>query len=299
MKIGDFVISIGITLVVLFISISLSRRKAPAETYTVQCGELTLSHLAPRISLGMDVPARLDVSVAGGLLPDSATLFVYLRPADSPADTVFKRAPMLTVTGEGLTYRRDLRNSGTGKKFEYFIQLVAPKDSTLVDTILAAIPAAHMADPKAVLSVRFEGAAPSRLLYTHVGVMFAAFCLMVLAVLSSLTYPKDSGAITRAARFAAAVVLLLLIGVFGIGTKIELAMYGSSWSGIPVGGNLTDSAAAILFLYWAVVVLILRKQIVNVESSEELITQRVQLLLIVGVALAAVAYLIPHGAGRI
>ncbi|MGB5107732.1 MAG: hypothetical protein WBP29_11070 [Candidatus Zixiibacteriota bacterium] len=299
MKIGDIVISLGISLVILFASIALSRRQTPPQTYTTQSGELTLTHTAPQLIVGKDVPARLDVEVTGGLLPDSATLFVYLRPTESAADTAFKRAPMLTIIGEGLIYRRDLTNSGIGKNFEYFIQLIAPSDSTFADTVLATIPAERQTNPKSLLTVRFEGSAPKSLLYSHVALMFAAFCLMILAVLSSMTYPKDPGALTRAGRMSVLVVLLLLIGVFGIGAKIELVMYGSSWSGVPVGGNLTDTASAILLLYWAVVVLILRKQIVSAESSEELITQRVQILLIIGAALAAVCYLIPHGAGRV
>ena len=299
LKIGEIVISLGITLAVLFIAISLSRRETAPENYTVPWGELNLTHTAPETVIGRIAPARLEVAVTGGLLPDSASIFVYLRPADSPADTAFKRAPMLTVIGEGLRYRRDLNNAGIGKKFEYFIRLVAPKDSTLADTVLATIPQQRTVDGKSVITVRFEDVRPTKLIYSHVAVMFAAFCLMLLAAFSSLSYPKDPRSITRAARLAVAVVSLLLVGIFGIGTKIELAMYGSSWSGFPSGGNLTDTGAAILLLYWSVVVLILRKQIINVESSEELITKRVQLLLIIGTVLAAICYLIPHGTGRV
>lgn len=299
MKIGDTIIALGITLAVLFVSLSLSRREIPAVDYSVLYNGLTLTHSAVEATRGELAPARLEVKIDGGLLPDSSTLFVYLRPADSPADTAFRRAPMLTVPGEGLVYRRDLLSQGTGKKFEYFIQLIAPKDSTLADTVLATIPAAHNSDPTRLLSVIFEGTPPRKILIARVIVMFAALFLMLLAMLSALAYPKDDSAFVRAGRLAFVCFLLLVVGVFLLGTKIGLATNGLAWNGLPVGTNLGDTASALLVLFWLVVVMVLRKQIFKGVDSEELIGQRVKLLLIAGVVLGIITALIPDGIGRL
>ncbi len=299
MKIGDFVIALGITLAVLFVSLSLSRREITAESRSAQYNELTLTHSATPIVRGSGIPARLEVRIAGGLLPDSSSLFVYLRPAHSAADTAFKRAPMLTVPGEGLLYRRDLTNQAAGKEFEYFIQLVAAKDSTLADTILASIPTEQQRNDRAVLSVRFEGSPPKTLLTMHIIFMFMALLLMVMALLSALYFSKVSRSFMWAARLSLAALASLIIGVFFLGTRLETATYGSAWSGFPAGTNLTDTIAVLIVLYWLVIVLVMRRQILTAETAEELLPRRVQMLIIVGTALAIVAYLIPHGTGRI
>ncbi len=299
MKFGDIIIAVGITLAVLFVSLSLSRRDLPTKDYHVTYGGLTLTHTAAAVTRGELAPARLEVKVEGGLLPDSSTLFVYLRPADSPADSAFRRAPMLTVPGGGLVYRRDLLSQGTGKKFEYSIRLVAPKDSTMADTVLATIPEENISDPSAVLSVLFAGTPPRKILIARLAVMFAAFLLMLLAMLSSLAHPKDPGAFVRAGRLAFIGLLLLLVGVLLLGTKIGLATNGHAWSGAPLGTNLSDSVSAILMLFWLVVVLVLRRQIFKGASSEDLIGRRIQYLFIAGVVLAVITALIPDGIGSL
>lgn len=299
MKIGDIIIAFGVTLAILFVSISLSRQEFEATDYTASHEGLTLTHSAPEFTKGELAPARLDVKVDGGLLPDSSTLFVYLRPANSPADTAFRRAPMLTVPGEGLVYRRDLLNQGTGKRFEYFIQLIAPKDSTLADTVLATIPSEHSTNSPMVLNVLFKGTPPRNITIARLAVMFTALLLMLLASLSSMAYPKDSGAITRAGRLSFISVLLVLIGVFLLGTKVGLATSGQAWSGFPLGHSLSDTASALLVIYWMTVILILRKQIFKSESAEDLVSRRIQLLLASGVVLAIITVLIPNGIGQI
>lgn len=299
MKFGDIIIAVGITLAVLFASLSLSKRDIPTTEYSTAYDGLTMTHTAAEVTRGELAPARLEVKVEGGLLPDSSTLFVYLHPANSPADTAFRRAPMLTVPGEGLVYRRDLLSQGTGKKFEYYIRLVAPKDTTMADTVLATIPEGNISNPRAVLSVLFEGTPPKKILIARIAVMFAGFLLLVLSMLSSMTYPKDPGAFVRAGRLALVGLLLLLVGVLLLGTKIGLATNGQAWSGVPLGSNLSDSVSAVLILFWLIVVLILRRQIFKGESSEELIGRRIQYLLVAGVVLAVITALIPGGIGRL
>ena len=298
MKIGDFVIALGLTLAVLFIALSLSRREIPSRELTSKFEDLTITHTAFAIARGDSAPARIDVEVDGGLLPDSATLFLYLRPANSPAGTNFKRAPMLTVPGPGLTYRRELTYQGIGKEYEYYIRLVAPKDSTGADTVLAAIPAEDQTEATNLLTVRFEGSAPRGVLIAHIAAMFGALMAMVLAVMAALSYPKLPTGFMWAARMSLFALVLLVIGVVGFGVKIEKAMYGSGWSGFPVGGNITDTASVLVILYWLVVVVILSGELASAETSEDLLPQRIRMLLIIGAALAAVSYLIPHGLGR-
>lgn len=298
MKFGDFVIALGITLAVLFIALSLSRSETPSRELTTNYEELTLSHKSFSISRGDSTPARIDVRVEGGLLPDSSTLFLYMRPAKSPEGTNFRRAPMLTVPGEGLIYRRELTFQGIGKEYEYYIRLVAPKDSTRADTVLAAIPAESQFEASTLLTVRFEGEARRSLQIAHITIMFIALLAMMLAVLAALSYPKLATGFSWAARMSLLALSLLIIGVFGLGTKIEKAMYGSSWSGFPVGGNVTDTASALVALYWLVVVLILRGELFSSEGSGDLLPRRIRMLLIIGAALAVVSYLIPHGLGR-
>lgn len=295
MKFGEIVIAAGITLLVLFVVLYSTKHEEPAVEYSTQYRDLLLMHSAYSVSKGIGAPARFDISVAGGLLPDSSTLSVLVRPVGSTADTTFRKAPMLTVPGEGLVYRRDLVFPGVGKEFEYYFRLEAPKDSTMVDTTLATIPESQGSTPSTLLRVRFEGGISKSLRVGYLILMFAALFLLMLAMVLMLPYPKDPSALTRAIRLTSAALLMLVVGVFVFGTKIESALFGTGWKAFPLGSDLSDTVSLLVVLFLSFIVVSFWKAVLRSDvAASKISPATTRLLFMIAAAAVAAGYLVPH-----
>lgn len=298
MRIGEIGIALGATLVVLFLAMFMARREAPAAKFEARWENLTLTHENKPLVKGIFAPTALDVRVEGGLLPDSAELNLLVRP-QKQAGAAFRAAPMLTVPGEGLLYRRELKNQDIGRGYEYYFRLTAPKDSTGADTTLAVLPEGHARDSSAVMSVFFVGKPQSGVLIGHIAMMFAALFCALLATLRALD--TDSVIVRRrgTAVFVVAAAILLLAGVFIFGPRVEMQTYGVAWSGFPNGTNLTSSLSLVVFIVWLVFAVSLKGTLLDNDPAKDWIKpQQLRLTLIVGLSLMVISYLIPHGAGR-
>jgi hypothetical protein len=236
------------------------------------------------------------------LLPDSGSLAVYLRPyfrgaTVEPAE--FKSAPMLTVPGEGLVYRRELVNQGVGSEFEYYLRLSAVMDSTGIDSTLATIPAQFLQDRSSTLKIRFEGKPNSIVLIAHIACMYAALLAVFLAVFSGLA---DKNASNLSVRFGKLILLatsLLLVGVFLLGTVVERQSYGTFWSGVPIGTNMTDTYSLLLCLYWVGLLVCLKGSALGNNPAKDLVSRpTARALAVVGLIAMIIVFLIPHGTGR-
>ncbi len=303
MRIAEFLIALGGTLIVLFLALFLSKREIPTVVYDTAWNDLTLRHTNQRTVIGKDESARFDVEVIGGLLPDSGALAVYLRPYFHGATGVpaeFKSAPMLTVPGEGLVYRRELVNQGVGSEFEYYLRLSAIVDSTGTDSTLATIPAQFLLDQSSTLKIRFEGKPNSIVLVAHIAFMYAALLIVFLAVFSGLADKNTANLSARCGKLVLVATALLLVGVFILGTVVERQSYGTFWSGIPVSTNLTDTYSLLLCLYWVGLLVCLKGSAFKSNPERDLISrQTARILTVVGLIGMIVIFLLPHGTGRI
>ncbi len=303
MRIAEFLIALGGTLIVLFFALFLSKREIPKVIYDAAWNDLTLRHTNQRTVVGKDESARFDVEIVGGLLPDSGSLAVYLRPyfrgaTGEPAE--FKSAPMLTVPGEGLVYRRELVNQGVGSEFEYYLRLSAIVDSTGTDSMLATIPSQFLQDRSSTLKIRFEGKPNSIVLVAHIACMYAALLAVFLAVFSGLADKNASNLSTRLGKLVLLATALLVVGVFLLGTVVERQSYGTFWSGVPVGTNMTDTYSLLLCLFWVGMLVCLKGSAFKSNPEKDLISrQTARILIVVGLIAMIIVFLIPHGTGRI
>jgi hypothetical protein len=298
MRIGEITIALGTTLVVLFLSMFMARREAPPIEYRAQWDELTFTHLNHPVVKGAFAPSALDVRVDGGLLPDSAVLALFVRPQTGTASP-YRMAPMLTVPGEGLTYRRELKNQDIGRGYDYYFRLSGPKDSTGADTTLMLIPERRRNDSTAAISVFFVGKPESGVLIGHLGTMFAALFCAVLATMGALDSERLAARRRGIAMLIALTVVFLIIGLFILGPRVEMQTYATAWSGFPNGSNWTSTASLIVFLYWLLFAVALKGTLLGGESNRDWVAPaRVRPLLFLGAAGMIISYLIPHGLGR-
>lgn len=102
-----------------------------------------------------------------------------------------------------------------------------------------------LADGKPVV-IRFKGHVPLSLLLAHVLVMFAAMLLSTRAGLASLD-KKDHPRL-----FGAWTLLFLFLGGFVLGPVVQKLAFGSWWTGVPFGWDLTDNKTLIALVIWIV-----------------------------------------------
>lgn len=287
LKAAEYIIAAGITLAALFFSLSLTRQKTATDV-TAQWGELSFTHTPQPVAV---TDAHLLVSVEGGLLPDSTILRLRLRSAAwlrSVADVEFRKADLLTVPGEGLNYRRDLSHQGKGKRFEYYFELVDPRDS-----VLMTLPASK----DSLLSIRFEG--ETSVAVTG-GVRILESLALFLAGISLLQVVNPTAGGLDYRRFllltsfwAGARMLATLLGAMALGSA-----FGTAWRGFPIGVHhpqTIEAVASLVALLTVVAVLSTRKRV----DEEEHLPPPVQVRAMTGISflLTFVAAVLPWRLG--
>ena len=94
--------------------------------------------------------------------------------------------------------------------------------------------------------IRFKGHVPLGVLLAHVIVMFAAMLLSTRAGLAALDKTD------RPRVFAFWTIVLLFVGGFVLGPLVQKLAFGTWWTGVPLGWDLTDNKTLIAMVIWIV-----------------------------------------------
>jgi len=126
-------------------------------------------------------------------------------------------------------------------KLEYYIVLQKGDDSV-------SFPVEH------TVVIRFKGAVPKSILFTHVLLMFLTMLLSTMAGLMALTkHPRQK-------TYGLIAFFLLLAGGMILGPVVQKYAFGELWTGVPLGWDLTDNKTLIAFIFWMIAVLGNRKK---------------------------------------
>jgi hypothetical protein len=296
MKTSKIVLAILITMALLFVARRASQRQVPVFTATTSYGELTLSHSCSHIFKGDNTAADLDVTVTGGLLPEDALLAIYYEPrtmdavktANPPA-----RVEAITIPGHNLVYRVSVPNQGRGSEFSYRFQL-----ENAAGRVLATIPEVESKDKPKQFWFRFEGPRSTVLLIGHIVCMFGSFLLMVMVLSTAFEDVKNKAVRIRLGKQTLWATVFLFLGTFPIGIWLEHQVYATYWTGIPLGRDITDSKALVIFIYWLVMLYLLRGSALGNDPRRDAVgPTAARWIAIVGVVLSLALYLVPHSSG--
>lgn len=94
--------------------------------------------------------------------------------------------------------------------------------------------------------LRFKGHVPLGILLAHVLVMFSAMLLSTRAGLAALDRRADPRI------FRLWTVVLLFVGGFLLGPLVQKLAFGSWWTGVPIGWDLTDNKTLIAMVIWVI-----------------------------------------------
>jgi hypothetical protein len=190
---------------------------------TVEIGGQTVSFHFERNHSGDGDQA---VVVRGG----SPSLVGVLYHRRLKADESFVPRPMTRVADSLVGY---LPHQPPAGKLEYYVELIQ-------DDQTATIPASQ------TIVTRFKGDVPLWAMLPHILLMFLAMLWSTRAGLEALS----PGGRTRSLTLWT--FLLLIVGGFIFGPIIQKFAFGSLWTGVPFGWDLTDNKTLIASVGWLV-----------------------------------------------
>ena len=124
--------------------------------------------------------------------------------------------------------------------------------------------------------IRFKGAVPAAVLTPHIFFMFFSLLFGVRAGLEALARRKDT-------RFQTGVALFtVILGGLILGPIVQKFAFDAYWTGWPFGHDLTDNKTAVIFIFWLIAWLKLRKD------------PRHRTMVLVATAVMIIVYIIPH-----
>lgn len=127
-------------------------------------------------------------------------------------------------------------------KLQYYFELT---DSGETQTLMKETP----------VVIRFKGAVPGQILVPHILIMFIAMLFSTGAALLALA------GMPSYKKYGLWTLILLIAGGMILGPIVQKFAFGSFWTGVPFGWDLTDNKTLIAFLFWILaVVMNLRKE---------------------------------------
>ena len=124
--------------------------------------------------------------------------------------------------------------------------------------------------------IRFKGAVPLPVLTPHIFFMFFSLLFGVRAGVESVFRKKDTMYFTGIA------LLTVTIGGLILGPIVQKYAFDAYWTGWPFGHDLTDNKTAVMFIFWLIAYIKLRKNPQHIT------------MVIVATAVMLIMYIIPH-----
>jgi hypothetical protein len=104
--------------------------------------------------------------------------------------------------------------------------------------------AEQMLPPDRAVVLRFRGDVPAALMLPHILFMFAAMLFSTRAGLAALTRHEKTGS------YVAWTAGLTSVGGMIFGPIVQYYAFGSFWTGVPFGWDLTDNKTLIAMIGW-------------------------------------------------
>ncbi|MBI5778852.1 MAG: hypothetical protein HZA49_05295 [Planctomycetes bacterium] len=136
-------------------------------------------------------------------------------------------------------------------------------------------------------------------LLVHIVLMLVALMLLIHAFYYAFNYlwNRQDWIIGKSASSLFWGILCYGISAFPLGIWIEYEKYGTYWTGFPLGWDITDSKTLFNFVYWAMVVILLKGTIFSKDKAKDLISYKTYawVAILGGILTIVVRFAIPHG----
>jgi len=196
------------------------------------------------------------IAIAVGSAPIGGSLHYKHHKADEP----FTDQPMQLI---GDSLKGYLPHQPAAGKLEYFITLTHNDAKEFVP------------GPKTVV-IRFRGDVPAAALIPHIFCMFLGMLWSNRAGLEALSADAKTKSLT------VWTIILMFVGGMILGPLVQKYAFGSYWSGVPFGYDLTDNKTLLFIVVWAVAL------------WRHRVHPRPRYIVLAAAIITLVMYLIPH-----
>jgi hypothetical protein len=240
--------------------------------------------------------AVLTVDLEGGNLPEGYKIDFYYRPEHIPGyegEIAYSRYEMKPTVSNPDKYEMIIPNRGRGVKVYYYIELDDPQGNVVVPLTTPGTESDKTA------WFIFAKNPPVWLLIAHLAFMFAGFLFIALAFLTSLENLHNSVNNSRLGRQILWIVIFLLAGIFPLGMWMQYQVVGTYYQGWPVGRDIANTLALIVFIYWLLMLILMKGSGFASRPSKNWIQPMLaRILTIIGFLASLGLFLVPHNIGE-
>jgi hypothetical protein len=288
------IMAIFLVLVAIFAAYEFIDSRAP-DMVTAGGGRITYRH-AKEEDAGYPYRFNLTVSSRTVKTPADGVRVYWMKGEDYKAKKANLQKSDFTVTtmettGDGL-FTASLPTRKKNTRYAMFIEV---SDGA---NILTTVP------EKALEQHHFYGISyktdPNKYgLLVHIILMLIALMLFIHAVYYAFNYlfNQQDWIVKKSTSSLFWGILCYGISAFPLGIWIEYEKYGTYWTGFPLGWDMTDSKTLFNFVYWAIVIILMKGTIFSKNKDKDVISYKTYawVALIGGIVTMVVRFAIPHG----
>jgi len=202
--------------------------------------------------------------------PEATGTLSYRRyPTDDPFTTVDLQAE----TGEKQTELGGyLPIQPPAGKVEYYLAL---------ETAAGPVRMPEIGADESTIILRYKGPVPAAVLIAHVAFMFFSVLIGMRVGLGALFAPSNIRSLSRVT------LVGMTIGGLALGPWVQKYAFGEYWVGFPWGYDLTDNKMLIMWIVWALAVVVLGGRAKRIAALGRIAVLAAALVM-------TAVYLIPH-----
>ncbi len=108
-----------------------------------------------------------------------------------------------------------------------------------------------------------RGHASASILWAHVIFIMGAIIFVVGAAYYGVKFLSKGYGINKVIQMSGIATGMIFVGGFPLGFLLAYQVYGTPWTGIPFGWDITDNKTLVIFLYWGISLLLVRGTTMN------------------------------------
>ena len=231
---------------------------------------------------------RIRVMITGDLSPDLKPLYRQNKYKQSKKSRLHKYLSIPLNVEDSATglYYTDVLTGARGDRLLYYFEI---RDH------VGGLRASFKHHDNQPFVLKFIGAVPGFVLYSHIVLIFAGVFFIALGSLYALKLVRDGIDVRSMSLSFLLAASVIFAGGYPIGFAMNHYAFGTVWEGVPFGTDATDNKTQLLFVYILFIIvaslgsLIKRKYVRNVYSNRTLGWFGIGALV-----LSLFIYLIPH-----
>jgi hypothetical protein len=143
--------------------------------------------------------------------------------------------------------------------------------------------------------IKFKGKVTPAVLIAHAIAMFVGIFFIFMVLFYDIDLLRGKDVLKDVGNLSLLATFFIFLGGMPLGWWVTYQTLGILWEGIPIGWDITDSKTLIIFLYWLILLYLMKGTILKKNSKFNAVGEKsIGIFVLMGVILTFLLYLIPH-----